>query len=1077
MKDLYEVLGVTKEATPNEIKNAYRKLSLQAHPDRGGSTERMQHLNAAYEVLSDPTKRRHFDASLDAAREADVDEESAVDIVGHLRQGKTIPYSFSFKAAHTEFFKQCQHTPLPPREKEKKPFNSTHYSFSGMSYAHIFDLLHAKRDYSQLEAATVPKGALTIQLAVKIVMDFLSGHYYGPALTKLIDYLSQQVPKKGQQVSIDAFYQGIFEIIALAEKPVKEHQSLVSAMQKLSDFAKRAPDGLLPILIPLFYDSLFRNLFAYALTLSWDPEDGKLEPGLFQQFDGYEETKNLLLVLKERLSSSSEIKELTELIRYVKLLFLFEKDKHRRETDEKEADAYRESAFHCLDWIPALLEKCNREVLANIFLQVGFQLQRAASVSESPTEQMADEQLALKLYLTAVGIASHCTPNVEIYINTAVIKGLSSFTYQNKVLQEILPVLKERTLNLVDVFPFLESPKSNITLVKEEHKTLHLMRRLLKTMVAIYDHNKSHAPAIPLGHDSVTILYQAYEACLKNWYQEEYDPVLENQFRVELMEELLFDNGWTFLDVEQRVTSPWIMVDRNKDGWLNPTRTLPFPKDEEVTIYRAINGAKINYKTGEIEFYLTPWSQDRPSYERLFTLYDFQEMLEKNLQGAIFSLDPADANKPYHPFNKMRYAPNQLLETELFNTMLLTDYILKFLTTGQEVQGYYPFAQQPVDNMIQHLPGYLRKIIKDFQSTQHSGQLHRFWIEAEELNLFVDEQGQDENKTTRIGVDTVKMVVKKHRMERDINGELHDVLDDEEGWPIYVLTPQQFQELSQEKRTIIGHAMIFIHAEAKLYYWENQEIVKTFFPSRDYRDTLIRLYTQPRDGDGKVIANSSNMPLIYKVTTEMAQHAGMPNRYSPEFIFAHKFTTHYDEFAQYLPEFGRLRELSRISALVRYLSGIRQANKESIQALNALLGISFAYNYFTLPAYKLYQQEQDRVLQHTMSTFKKWREQIPKTVLGTMSQEDKWKLTDKMFSHFPHSLYADIEMAFEHADDKAVERIAAEESKHLFHEQREKNLKLAWGFFNAHFSDEEEQNKEVTKECLWVPASVRHEVH
>ena len=47
---LYEALGLTKEASYDEIKKAYRKLALQHHPDRGGDSEKFKEINAAYEV-------------------------------------------------------------------------------------------------------------------------------------------------------------------------------------------------------------------------------------------------------------------------------------------------------------------------------------------------------------------------------------------------------------------------------------------------------------------------------------------------------------------------------------------------------------------------------------------------------------------------------------------------------------------------------------------------------------------------------------------------------------------------------------------------------------------------------------------------------------------------------------------------------------------------------------------------------------------------------------------------------------------------------------------------------------------
>ncbi|MDD5144873.1 MAG: molecular chaperone DnaJ [Candidatus Pacebacteria bacterium] len=61
MKDYYQILGVSQDASPEDIKKAYRKLAHEHHPDKGGEEKNFKEINEAYQVLSNKEKRAQYD--------------------------------------------------------------------------------------------------------------------------------------------------------------------------------------------------------------------------------------------------------------------------------------------------------------------------------------------------------------------------------------------------------------------------------------------------------------------------------------------------------------------------------------------------------------------------------------------------------------------------------------------------------------------------------------------------------------------------------------------------------------------------------------------------------------------------------------------------------------------------------------------------------------------------------------------------------------------------------------------------------------------------------------------------------
>jgi curved DNA-binding protein len=90
-RDLYQILGVPRTATPEEIKKAYRKLARQHHPDHNpgnkAAEERFKEVSAASEVLSDPKRRALYDEFGPDALRTGFDEKRAEEVRRWQRTG------------------------------------------------------------------------------------------------------------------------------------------------------------------------------------------------------------------------------------------------------------------------------------------------------------------------------------------------------------------------------------------------------------------------------------------------------------------------------------------------------------------------------------------------------------------------------------------------------------------------------------------------------------------------------------------------------------------------------------------------------------------------------------------------------------------------------------------------------------------------------------------------------------------------------------------------------------------------------------------------------------------------------
>ena len=79
MTDYYEILGVPRDASADEIKGMYKRRAMRFHPDKGGGVEEFAQLSEAYKVLSDPELRAKYDRGEDTSKPVPTVEAMAME--------------------------------------------------------------------------------------------------------------------------------------------------------------------------------------------------------------------------------------------------------------------------------------------------------------------------------------------------------------------------------------------------------------------------------------------------------------------------------------------------------------------------------------------------------------------------------------------------------------------------------------------------------------------------------------------------------------------------------------------------------------------------------------------------------------------------------------------------------------------------------------------------------------------------------------------------------------------------------------------------------------------------------------
>ncbi|MFJ1267100.1 J domain-containing protein [Legionella lytica] len=911
--DYYQVLGVSRNATTSEITQKYYELARSKHPDRNPhrvkeAEEEMKIITEAFHVLRDSERRAAYEHVYEGA------------ISGNLTTAGTA-FGQKFRNQHAQL--EAKYQRLPLKEVCGESYLNQFVPILYPNQQTLFSSLHSILHNNLL--VEIQDHALTPQFVIDTFHKFLQMHYRRSAVDGFLAKLNAQI----QRLKVDnpnsrdcLLYESIHGIITEAlyhSGPQVSNNKLIGAFIKITDYAALTDEDELLWLTPLFRSVYFRDLYKYALHCYWHAKDELFSSQDLAVFDGTKQTEELLKTFTERVSDNPRIEEEW---RYVKLLDSFE------HYPEKSNENYREVAYLILDWLPIIIENYSYGVIANTMLQAAVYFQKSALDTNHPgAARMADEQISLELYQQAIALSDRAAPDTEFYIQTHSLKFIAHFHWQHPIVKDFIPALQKNCLKIAGIFPFFAALQSNISRELKGAKTVVLLRRYLNQLIALGEEEKSQGIQSPLP--LVEPLYYAFEGCLRHWYSSPYSSKEESEVRYKLMKELLAINKWTFQQLEYSIKGPWLTVPRDEQGWLKPIPEVAFPKGAPPVYFKSVHGLSINLTTGETDFHVVPWQKGDPSYEKKLAPYDLGELIATKASHSFFSLEPGDREKPYTPVNKIVFGPKEIYDSQLYHCMFLADYLLKFFTVGCEVQAQEPYDTRSIESLIKKLPRYLRKIITDYQEATPTGGVHRFWIENQRVECAINDEALKTSNKLFIALGELKMVVKKHLMKYDMEGNLIDDPDEAgEGWPIYVLTIQEKNELNIN--TFNKPALIFLK-NAQHMYFVNEDGSEDLLIIKHDNKYLKHLFKLPLPADGKITLNSNNNRLLYHLAKEVCKQANKPHKFSPEYVFAQEFTIHYDEFAQYFPIFGRLKELCKATSLVRQLENQSEANNQRLK--------------------------------------------------------------------------------------------------------------------------------------------------
>jgi len=185
---------------------------------------------------------------------------------------------------------------------------------------------------------------------------------------------------------------------------------------------------------------------------------------------------------------------------------------------------------------------------------------------------------------------------------------------------------------------------------------------------------------------------------------------------------------------------------------------------------------------------------------------------------------------------------------------------------------------------------------------------------------------------------------------------------------------QALQKLAQDKPVIA-----FARNTRYFYFIPEGGLAEKQITENDLAHHIVRINALEADATGAILRTDENSSYLYYLVKILCLDYKKPNHFSPEYVFAQEFTLHYNEFANSLPEFARLRELARLTVYVQLLNGVKKSQEAKKSHLEGILNNSQHWH--------IRQHETDQSITKINQEYQRIYDETYREVQATITQD------------------------------------------------------------------------------------------